>query len=359
MATPKIKEITVPSTSTVMLWFDGPLDARVPVPVGCFTVNYGNYGVTTVNYASDTMITLGLDSFLSPWDEVFVSYEPPLDLKQCLRGPVPPTANDVVVKRNAVRAFYRVPARNQLAPDEKTDGSQVQANLGQTIGGYGFPYQNRSGTLTEHKSDPRSASVDDFILAYGLKEAIQLTNIDDAAATSVNAAKLRMAIQDANSLIDSYIEQSGKAGMVLITSNRRRTALIIARYYLDTVRRREDVFKDYENALKQMAAEREMTAIRAGNGDSAIDTPAGIMRSWRIPQRYNSVSGKGLSGWTTDTAGDQSPDFRWGWGAINQNLQFPNWITPENMQELTGGTPQVLQPVDSGGYTDGNQGWGP
>lgn len=359
MAIPSIKEITVPSTSTVMLWFDGPLDSKVPVPVGSFTVNYGNYGVTTVNYASDTMIVLELDSFLSPWDSVFVSYEPPLDLKQCLRGPVPPTANDVVVKRNAVRAFYRVPARNQLAPDEKTDGSQTQSNLGQTIGGYGFPMQNRSGVLTDHKSDPRSASVDDFILAYGLKEAIQLTNIDDAAATSVNAAKLRLAIQDANSLIDSYIEMSGKAGMVLITSNRRRTALIIARYYLDTVRRREDIRTDYENCLKQMSAEMQMSAIRAGNGDSAIDTPQGIMRSFHIPQRYNSVSGKGLSGWTTDTAGDQSPDFRWGWGSINQNLQFPNWITPENMQELSGGTPQILQPVDSGGYTDGNQGWGP
>jgi hypothetical protein len=168
-----------------------------------------------------------------------------------------------------------------------------------------------------------------------------------------------MAIQDANSLIDSYIEQSGKAGMVLITSNRRRTALIIARYYLDTVRRREDVRQDYENCLKQLAAEREMTAIRAGNGDSAIDTFAGIMRSWRIPQRYNSVSGKGLSGWTTDYAGDQAPDFRYGWGSVNQNLQFPNWLTPENMQELTGGTPQILQPMDSGGYSDGNQGWGP
>jgi phage gp36-like protein len=342
-----------------MLWFDGPLDSKVPVPVGCFTVNYGNYGVTTVNYASDTMIVLELDSFLSPWDEVFVSYEPPLDLKQCLRGPVPPTANDMVVKRNAVRAFYRVPARNQLAPDETTDGSHTQSNLGQTIGGYGFPMQNRSGVLTQHKSDPKSASPDDFIVAFGLKEAIQLTNIDDAAATTVNVAKLRMAIQDANSLIDSYIEMSGKAGMVLITSNRRRTALTIARYYLDTVRRREDVRADFESCLKQLQAEMAMSAIRAGNGDSAIDTPAGIMRSWRIPQRYNGVSGKGLSGFTVDTAGDQAPDFRWGYGAINQNLQWPNWITGENYQELTGGTPQILQPSDSGGYTDGNQGWGP
>ena len=357
MALPLIKEITVPSPTTIILWFDAPLDTTVIVPVESFTVNYGQFGVSTLNYASDTMITLGLDTGLSPWDEVFVTYEPPLELGRCLRGPVPATANDVVKKRNAVRAFYRVPARNMLAPDETTDGTRTQANLGQTIGGYGFPYQNRSGVMTDHKSDPRSASPDDFIVAYGLKEAIQLTNIDDAAATSVNVAKLRMAIQDANSLIDSYIEQSGKAGMVLITSNRRRTALIIARYYLDTVRRREDVRADFETSLKQMQAEMAMTAIRAGNGDSAIDTPQGIMRSWRIPQRYNSVSGKGLSGWTTDTAGDQAPDYRQGFGSIGQNNNFPNWITTENYAELTGGTPQITEPTDAGGITYDNGGW--
>jgi phage gp36-like protein len=358
MAIPKIKEVTIPTPGTVILWFDAPLDTRVIVPVSSFTVSYGQYGVSTLNYSSDTMVTLGLDSFLSPWDEVFVSYEPPLDLKQCLRGPVPPTANDVVKKRNAVRAFYRVPGRNLTAPNETTDGSHTQSNLGATIGGYGFPYQNRSGVMTPGKSDPRSASPDDFIVAYGLKEAIQLTNIDDAAATSVNVAKLRMAIEDANSLIDSYIEQSGKAGMVLITSNRRRTALTIARYYLDTVRRREDVFKDYEAALKQMTAEMQMSAIRAGNGDSEIDTPQGIMRSWRIPQRYNSVSGKGLGGWVTDTAGDQAPDYRVGWGAIGQNNDQSNWITGRNYQELTGGTPQITEPTDAGGISYDNAGWG-
>ena len=360
MATPKIKEALVTTTNSVMLYFDGPIDDKVMVPVECFTVNYGQYGVSTVNYASDTMIVLELDSFLSPWDEAFVSYEPPLDLSRCLRGPVPPTANDVVKKRNAVRAFYRVPARNTLTPDEKTDGSQSQSNLGATIGGYGFPYQDRSGTLTTGQSDPRSASPDDFIVAYGLKEAIQLTNIEDASATTVNVAKLRMAIQDANSLIDSYIEQSGKAGQVLITSNRRRTALIIARYYLDTVRRRDDVRADFDSCLKQIQAEMAMSAIRAGNGDSAIDTPRGIMRSWRTPQRYNSVSGKGLSGWTTDTAGDQAPDYRIGWGAVGQNNDFPNWVTSANYTDLAG-TLQITQPNDAGGwYIDGsNTNFGP
>ena len=160
---------------------------------------------------------------------------------------------------------------------------------------------------------------------------------------------MRMALEDANALIDSYIEQSGKAGRVLITSNRRRTALIIARYYLDNVRRREDVYKDYVESLKQLDAEREMTAIRAGHGDSAIDTKEGIMRSWRIPQRYNGVSGKGFSGWNNDPAGDQSPDYRLGFGATGQNNNQENWISSRNYEDL-GGTPQITVPSDAGGY---------
>lgn len=348
MSIPKIKEATLTTPSTVVLYFDQPLDNRVPVPVNSFTVNYGQFSVETVNYASDSMVTLGLDTSLSPWDEVFVSYEPPLDLNVCMRGPIPPGSTDIVKKRNAVRPFYRVAVLNRLVSDETTDGTRKGSNLGQTIGGYGFPYQNRSGVLTrDRKSDPRSASVDDFVLAYGLKEAIQLTNIDDASATSVNSAKMQMAIDDANALIDSYIEQSGKAGKVLITSNRRRTALIIARYYLDTVRRREDVYKDYVECLKQLDAERQMTAIRAGHGDSAIDTKKGIMRSWRIPQRYNGVSGKGFGGWSTDPAGDLAPDFRIGFGASGQNNSDSNWLTPRNFLEL-GGVTQNPQPTDGG-----------
>ena len=74
-------------------------------------------------------------------------------------------------------------------------------------------------------------------MAYGLKEAIQLSNIDDADAIQPNDTKIWMAIEDATALIDNYIEQAGRGGKLLISSSRRRTALIIARYYLDTVRR--------------------------------------------------------------------------------------------------------------------------
>jgi phage gp36-like protein len=347
MTIPKIKEALLSTPTKVVLYFDEPLDIDIQTPLTSFTVNYGQFTVLSLIYSSDTMVSLQVDSELSPWDEVFVSYEPPLEWDLCLRGPIPSGSNDVVKKRNAVRAFYRFSVKNTLAPDEKTTGEQKRSNLGQTIGGYGYPHQSRSGVLSENKSDPRSATPDDFVIAYGLKEAIQLTNIDDSSATSMNVAKMRMAIEDANALIDSYIEQSGKAGKVLITSNRRRTALIITRYYLDNVRRREDVYKDYVEALKQLDAERQMTAIRAGYGDSAIDTKKGILRSWRAPQRYNSMSGKGFSGFSTDTAGDQSVDFRVSWGAVGQNNDQSNWWSARNYEDLGGA--QITSPTDGGG----------
>jgi phage gp36-like protein len=299
-------------------------------------------------YSSDTIVALGLAENLSSYDDVFVSYEPPAQLDNCLRGPTPAGATATTLKRASVRSFHRINAINKVAYDENLNGWVPQSNLGHTIGGYGFPYQNRN-------PDPRNATPDDFILAYGLKEAIQLTNIDDAAAVNVNNAKLWMAIQDANALIDSHIEQAGKAGQVIISSNRKRTALIIARYYLDTVRRREDVYRDYENCLKLLDAQMRMTNIRAGNQDSAVDTPQGIMRSWRIPQRYNGVTGKGFSGWQTDAAGDLAPDYRIGWGAIGQNNDQPNgytatWGDPYAMERLDGNTGVTLQPTDAGGW---------
>jgi hypothetical protein len=79
------------------------------------------------------------------------------------------------------------------------------------------------------------------------------------------------------------------------------------------------------------------------------------MRSWRIPQRYNGVTGKGFSGWQTDAAGDLAPDYRIGWGAIGQNNDQPNgytasWGDPYAMERLDGNAGITIQPTDAGGW---------
>jgi len=102
------------------------------------------------------------------------------------------------------------------------------------------------------KSGFSSVSPDDFILTYGLAEAIQLSQLDDGDAIQPNADKILMAIQDACAQIDTYISRATRSGAVLIASNRRRIALTIARYHLDVVRRRDDVKEDYERCLKEL-----------------------------------------------------------------------------------------------------------
>ena len=138
-----------------------------------------------------------------------------------------------------------------------------------------------------------------------------------------------MAIQDACALIDNYIVQASRAGKLLISSNRRRTALVIARYYLDTVRRREDVYRDYELAIKDLDRAMSMESVvrpdppwwadpcnpRRGNG----------IRSWRIPQYYNGVSGKGLSGWWNDSGFKEMNDWRYDRWNSESNNNEQNW----------------------------------
>ena len=154
-----------------------------------------------------------------------------------------------------------------------------------------------------------------MFLAYGLKEAIQLSNLDDADATQPNTDKIWMAIQDACALIDNYIIQASRGGKLLISSNRRRTALIIARYYLDTVRRREDIKNDYEMAITELdrARNTQDNVVRPDPPwwqDPCNPWSGGGVRSHRIPQYYNGVSGKGLSGWWVDSAAEEATDFR-------------------------------------------------
>ena len=330
MAAPKLKDVSLPNPSLLLLEFDTPL-AQIATPLSSFTVNHGTIEVRTLIYTSNKIIALSLDTALNPNDAAFISYDPPLDINFCLRSTLPSDATDVDKKRHAVSGFSRVNARNLLLTNPEQDGSDINANLGQDDDNKGYPNSSRP-------SDPRSATVDDFVLAYGEKEAIQLSNIEDGSATSVNAARIRVAIEDANARIDNYIIQADKAGRKLISSNRRRTALMIARYYLDTVRRRSDVYQDYQDCIKELESAANDKG-RDREGEPAIETKRGAIRIHRIPQRYNSVTGKGLSGWQTDMGAGEE-DYR------NENEGLYGNLS-EGGSRSTGYSTQ--EPTDSGG----------
>ena len=387
MAAPQVTEIIQKHPSKFLVYFDQPLDEDVDFPTTCFSINYGKIPISGASYYGTSAILLLIDRELTFRDKTELNYQPPEDIAVAIRSPTANNASNVVLRRNAVRAFFKVPVKNMLPPDENPwmahsnlgggkvyvpdpddptmgdipsidlcgDGSIIIGAPPSGDGDDGGATQTLSGTPRTGRLDqrnypnatrpsPRTATPDDFILAYGLKEAIQLSNIDDADAVQPNDIKIWMAIEDATALIDNYIEQAGRGGKLLISSNRRRTALIIARYYLDTVRRREDVKNDYERAIVELDKARSLKDVERPQLPWWADPcyKGGGVLSHRIPQYYNGVSGKGLDGWWVDSAAEESTDFR----TASTNSQNNNDLD----SGVGGGAPrEPEQPTDNGG----------
>jgi len=388
MAAPQVLEISVKVPTKVIVTFDQALDTSVNVPLTSFSINYGRVALTGWEYYGTAALVLTLAKPLTYRDKIELNYQPPELIEKALRAPVPEDANNIALRRNVVRAFYKVPALNQLRPDEApwnemsnlgvsrdgpNNGSNPEGGGGGTGPGHDWdPCDNGSegsggggdnggsgggasgGGYGNYpirtRPNPRTATPDDFILAYGLREAIQLSNLDDADAIQPNTDKIWMAIQDASALIDNYIIQASRAGKLLISSNRRRTALIIARYYLDSVRRREDVKEDYERCLKELDRAMSMESVVRPDppwwADPCNPRRGSGVRSWRIPQVYNGVSGKGLSGWWTDSGYEEINDWRFDRLNSEGNNNEPNW-KPSGGNTGDGRLPQ--QPADDGG----------
>ena len=487
MAAPKLSEAYIKNSSKLVLSFDQPLDDSVATPATCFSINYGRIPISSVEYYGTAQLIVNLDQAVVYKDKLQVNYQPPEDISLALRGALGNNPTPVLIRRNAVRAFYKVPVKNQLSPDENSwtansnlgggkqfipdpndpdfdgsistidicgDGSIIIGTPGGGSGsgngladgaitslkdlvrGSGYtdgtflevPFEGGTGegakatvTITggefatvilsspgsgytvddvltvddanvgagggvdfaitvgainvvvaeqgvasgngsvssfnypiAERPSPRAATPDDFILAYGLREAIQISNIDDADATQPNTDKIWMAIEDACALIDNYIQGATRAGRVLISSNRRRTSLIIARYYLDTVRRREDVKNDYERAITELDKARKLEDLLRPDlpwwQDPCNPNRARGIRSWRIPQVYNGVSGKGLSGFWTDPGHSEVDDWRYSRTNSEGNNDDGNWnrggrrLAPDRTLD---------QPVDDGGNNDG------
>ena len=380
MAAPQVQEITVKVSNKVIISFDQALDTSVNVPITTFSINYGKIPVNKWEYYGTAAIVLTIGRTLTHRDKIELNYQPPDEIAFALRAPVPDNASTVILRRNVVRAFYKVPALNQLRPNEAP--WDAMSNLGVSTAGLGNgespegegdgsdwdPCDNGSGDGSggsgggggasagygnypiRQRPNPRAATPDDFILAYGLREAIQLSNIDDADAIQPNTDKIWMAIQDACALIDNYIVQASRGGKLLISSNRRRTALTIARYYLDSVRRREDVKEDYERAIKELDRAMGMESVVRPDppwwADPCNPHRGCGVRSWRIPQYYNGVSGKGFSGWWNDSGYREMNDWRWNRLNSESNNNEPNW-KPGRLNKSDSRIPE--QPADDGG----------
>jgi phage gp36-like protein len=101
-------------------------------------------------------------------------------------------------------------------------------------------------------SNCNPASVDYFIEVFGYQEAVELSHIDNPTGNTIDYDKIQIALNDAAALINNYILTAPPQGKILIAGSYRRTQAIIARWYLDTLRPRQQVIDAAEKALQQL-----------------------------------------------------------------------------------------------------------
>lgn len=96
------------------------------------------------------------------------------------------------------------------------------------------------------------ASVDYFIDIFGFNEALELSRLEDPTANTINYERIQLALNDAALLIQSFAETAAPQGKLLIAGSYRRTQAVLARYYLDSLRPRQQVVDAANAAMKQL-----------------------------------------------------------------------------------------------------------
>lgn len=197
---------------------------------------------------------------------------------------------------NELRLAYAL--EPPLAYGDVCEIEYVGITLTQVYNGCKLPHFKQAlVNLLEPREPDIEADVQAFIDVYGWKEAVEISNLDNPAAQTPNYERIARAIADARVFIESYIAAATWAGKAVIRGSQSRTELIIARYYLDSKRRRRDVLEDYERALQMIESARQ------------IDTPPpqddgeGQRYLFKVSPkegRYNRYTKKGLKGWWTD-----------------------------------------------------------
>lgn len=275
MAYPKIINAQV-FNDKVILTFSLPMKLSNLPPPEAFSLTEAT--ISSASWLTNSVFQLQLASSVVQDDLLFLSYTRPTNDAEALQA-----SNLVFVESFDFLELFNFSPREE----DKTN-------------------YNLSTDYPAGSNDPHEAYVSDFIQMFGKREAVQLTNLDFPSAQEVRDGVIESALRDAGAYIDNYIAQASRAGKLLVASTRKRTQCIIARYYLDAVRRRKDVLEDYERAIKEL--ELNSLAFR-DSADLAINN-GGILRTKQVPQVYNPITGKGFGGWWVRLQDRDNPDYR-------------------------------------------------
>jgi phage gp36-like protein len=92
----------------------------------------------------------------------------------------------------------------------------------------------------------------DLINAYGLDEAVKLTNSGDSTATQPDELKFLRAVEDAEALWNSELLNASAASLLVINPGKRRSLLTITRYLLDSHCPRKHVVEAYNEVIRNL-----------------------------------------------------------------------------------------------------------
>jgi hypothetical protein len=128
-------------------------------------------------------------------------------------------------------------------------------------------------------ADPLAATVSTLIRDTSVVEAVELSNID-SGGSSIDCERLNGALADAYALLKSEQLLLPSAAREVITLNLSRWMVIIARYYLDNVRRRPDVTADFERVMTKIKDLGLVSALDASAVQGSISATYGKQPVW-------------------------------------------------------------------------------
>lgn len=93
-------------------------------------------------------------------------------------------------------------------------------------------------------------TLEQFVLALEEQEVLELSNLTEPLAQTINEPKVQFAINRAISLINSYFVTTNDCGKAYIQLQAQQLIIDIARYYLDTTKARPFVKENYDEAIR-------------------------------------------------------------------------------------------------------------
>lgn len=113
--------------------------------------------------------------------------------------------------------------------------------------------------------DPLAATVAIFIRDTSVIEAVELSNLD-SGGSSIDCERMNGALLDAYQWLQSEKLLLPDVCRQVIDMNLSRWMVIVARYFLDNIRRRPDVTADYEMVRTAL---QDLHKVNASSGNSS------------------------------------------------------------------------------------------